>query len=79
QSIQVSVFPNPATDKLTIQLVNLESALVDLVNPEGKTVWSGTPISLGTNSMDISGLSSGVYILVVKNISTVQIIKLVIN
>lgn len=58
-SIPVSVFPNPATDRIAIN--GLESgkrfSITDLL---GQEVWLGLAAA-GTISLDVSGLKKGIY------------------
>lgn len=58
---QISIFPNPATDKLYIEMPNgLSVQSVILVDLLGRK----TPMKIaGNNSVDLSKIASGVYIL----------------
>lgn len=72
----VSIYPNPAIDKLTIK--NTGAAEVIVSNPEGKTV-SKTTIN-GDSQMDVSDYAPGVYFLSVeaqdtKTIETIRFVK----
>jgi hypothetical protein len=60
---QISVFPNPATDVLNVQLVSvIDGSEFLLSDPLGKAILKGK-LSSGTNKIDISGISAGSYIL----------------
>ncbi|MDW7691695.1 LamG-like jellyroll fold domain-containing protein [Flammeovirgaceae bacterium SG7u.111] len=59
-----SIYPNPVVDNLTI---NLEAeALVTIINLSGNIVWQRT-ISQSTNSIDLSSLNEGLYIIKVQS------------
>lgn len=78
-SIQATLFPNPATQNVTINLLNLEEATFDLINAEGRILMNEVSLKLGANSLDISILPAGVYVVLIKNQSTSVINKLVVN
>ena len=65
--ISSSVYPNPATTELTIELTTqeLENASLFLLDLSGKMVRNQTATVSGTSTttMDISSLSAGVYVL----------------
>ena len=65
-SFNISVYPNPIVSKLTINLGDYEAkAFLEIVDISGKTVHLS---STATNTnIDLSGLSSGVYFLSIKN------------
>jgi hypothetical protein len=55
-----AVYPNPAADKLTVQLNNGKHAVVQLIDVLGNTVYSG---EIGaTKTIDIAQLNAGVYV-----------------
>jgi hypothetical protein len=61
QNNQISIFPNPASDFLNVQLdFNTESHILTIRNTMGQIVQEFT-ITQGENSLDISYLSSGIY------------------
>ena len=57
----VSVYPNPATDFLTVKIAKLQNASILLYDLTGKVVLSSS-LGLATNSLDISGLDKGFYV-----------------
>lgn len=63
-----SVFPNPASDKITIDLDEVTGELftVKMINVVGQKVASYS-ISKNSSSIDVSDLSSGQYILQLSN------------
>ncbi|MES2621685.1 MAG: LamG-like jellyroll fold domain-containing protein [Bacteroidota bacterium] len=69
----VSVYPNPATNQLTINVPNLRGEQVNIYSVDGKLV-SETKQALN-NQIDISNLTSGVYIAEVRVNNTLQRVK----
>ena len=60
QNNEISVYPNPANDKLFINSTGLAITKIELVDYTGKLVYSKN--SLNQNeSLDISGLVNGIY------------------
>ncbi|MDC3253213.1 T9SS type A sorting domain-containing protein [Crocinitomicaceae bacterium] len=83
QSIQLSAFPNPATDVLNIQVtwadhLPLENMMLTLTTLDGKKIAS-KPLKVDHNKFDISTLHAGTYIYAIeydgKHIQSGQIIK----
>ncbi len=63
---QISIYPNPATDFLTISISQQDQLLgnsYSLVNTLGQLVWQGR-LSQGTNQLNIHHLPQGHYTLV---------------
>jgi len=59
---EVSIFPNPTTAELRIQLENKDISKVQVIDLLGKTVSSTTSFE---NSISVAQLKSGVYIILV--------------
>jgi hypothetical protein len=59
-----SVYPNPATDIVTVGRNSALPAIYAILDQTGRTVGTGQMNSM-VSSIDISGLSSGIYTLVV--------------
>ncbi len=59
---QLSIYPNPANDKITLMMgnKNLNNAVVTFWNLLGEKVWEGNVLS---SAVDVSGLKSGVYVM----------------
>lgn len=73
---EISVYPNPATDQLTIE--NTGVAALQVFNPEGKTI-AKTTIN-GNSQLDVSAYAPGVYFLSVeaqdtKTVNTIRFVK----
>jgi hypothetical protein len=65
----VAVFPNPASDKLNIQVAgsNAAQATIVLTDVTGSVVYKNNlDLTVGTGSIDMSNLSAGTYIISVK-------------
>jgi hypothetical protein len=66
QSINVSLFPNPVNDVLTLQ-TNSSVKEVTIFNTLGQDVFTNNSSFVGENDMDVSNLDTGMYII---NITT---------
>jgi hypothetical protein len=74
----VFVYPNPVKNILNINVTNSQdnATSASLFDPNGKLVYSGKMIS-GTNSIDMTKFSNGVYLLKITNRDEVQNIKII--
>jgi O-glycosyl hydrolase len=70
----IQIFPNPVTDKLIIQ--SAQKAIIEIFNVQGQLVKSIASNGNKTN-IDVSDLSSGVYVVQVKTKSGVVMMKVV--
>ena len=66
ENVQFSVFPNPASDVLNIQIIsqlNLTNANISLINPMGQVVYvrGGINGNVLAHSIDVSSIVSGIY------------------
>ena len=62
-AISVNVYPNPASDKLMVNIENATGAVVLLVqNTIGQIVLQKT-VSSGVNELPVSSLPAGIYFL----------------
>lgn len=72
-SSKISIYPNPANDKITVAGADIKS--VEIVNLNGETVLSST-----TSNINISDLASGIYVVkIADNKSNVTTQKLVVE
>lgn len=83
-SISFSIFPNPATDKIRLQIVNQsnEDCTFSIVNILGEIVYSEIFTEKGTHfghETDLSFLSNGVYKVLLSNGETRIVKNLVIK
>jgi hypothetical protein len=69
QSSGWSIYPNPASDLLYINGLNNESATVTIFDVSGKIVINQ---SLTNNTIDVSSLPKGIYILRVTTVESVH-------
>lgn len=74
----VKVYPNPVKDKLNVNVGNLEDnqTFTNLFDSNGRLLYSRR-LTNGTNSIDLKGFSSGIYLLTIKNHTQVQKFKIV--
>jgi len=64
----ISVSPNPASDKITITSdVQLKNAAVKVMDITGKTMLETTNVSGNTCVFDVSGLANGIYFVEIRN------------
>ncbi|HNW96888.1 MAG TPA: C25 family cysteine peptidase [Bacteroidales bacterium] len=80
----VSVYPNPATDNITLSIINSINGNynIDIVDLVGKTVYSeniAKDNTIFTKQIDLSNLSKGVYLLKYNENGNVGYKKIVIN
>ncbi|NNE54376.1 MAG: T9SS type A sorting domain-containing protein, partial [Flavobacteriales bacterium] len=59
----VSVYPNPASDNLTLNLGGNETVALSIVDGQGRVVYREININPGLRNLDISSLSPGIYTL----------------
>ncbi len=67
--LTVSLYPNPCNDIVNIgyDIANGDQLVYQVMDAAGRTYDAET---LGSNQMDVSGLSKGVYLLKITNVST---------
>lgn len=66
----VSIYPNPATDVVTIEAYDFGIKAVTLTNTLGQTVYTGT-----TDKVDMSQLQTGIYIIKVQFDNNQSVVK----
>ncbi|WP_190810534.1 S8 family serine peptidase [Flagellimonas sp. S3867] len=71
EELQISVYPNPATDWLTLDAKLSADAVYSIITTSGNTIQSGGADA----SIDVSGLASGLYVLVVQDYSGIKSTK----
>ena len=75
----LEVYPNPASDVLTIANLNLvENALVTVYDTQGKTVFTNT-VSSGTSNytIDMTSLEAGVYVVELTSENTLEKVRVI--
>ena len=73
----VIFYPNPATDKITISAEFTDSTL-HIIDQSGRTVAEYAHVLKG-QTIDLEGVSSGIYFLRLKDGKMIQIDKLIIQ
>ena len=73
-SLYISVYPNPATDNLTIE--SPQSALIEITNIQGQLIKAFTTTGNKTN-IDVSAFPSGMYVVEVKTKKGIAVKKFV--
>lgn len=74
----VQVYPNPATDKLTL-VSPVEVLGMQLYDVAGRSVLEQVNLQPGSNTIDLSGLSKGLYILRVQMSDGILVKKILIE
>lgn len=76
----LSVYPNPASDKITIKLGSVSSkAYAEVYNTVGQLVKQAVEINGSEAEVDVSGLSKGIYIVRVTNGNEISNVKITIE
>jgi len=72
---EISVFPNPANDKLTIASSGTMIRSTEIVDIAGKILFSEENINLTTKVIDLTNFSSGIYFVKINNTAVKKILK----
>lgn len=74
--LEFKVYPNPASDEITIQFENsgLQNASVTVTNIIGQTIFNKENLSVSTIKLDLSAHPTGIYLLTAgnKGVTTTQ-------
>jgi len=73
--IDVSILPNPASDKITVSVANEVLTRIVISDITGKRVFLAENIQVGTKQIDISNFSKGMYLIGINNQITQKFIK----
>ena len=73
-SVDISVFPNHARNNLTVKCT--KKSEIEIVNPEGQILEKSASTGMFT-AVDLSALSSGVYIIKVKTAEGITVRKFI--
>ena len=74
-AIGLSLYPNPATDVLTIQTSGSKETAVEIYNLNGKLLI--TEVIAGTAGIDVSGLPAGFYLIKAKTAEHIEVGKFI--
>jgi Leucine-rich repeat (LRR) protein len=74
----IDIYPNPSDDIINIDIENINNAIIEIYNVSGILIFSKT-LDSESEKIDISGFSGGVYLVKVKQDSTVIIEKVVVR
>ena len=77
-ALQVSVYPNPAQDKINVNLSNDEQAIATLYNSVGQQVNTYN-LEGANNVLDLSGVASGIYMLKVQQGDKTNTVKVTVK
>ena len=72
------ITPNPTSDWLTIQMDYITSAYYQLFSTDGKLVLEGT-INGSQNTIDVSSLNTGMYIVKLNTNTNTQSLNVIIE
>lgn len=76
--VNLSLYPNPAKDILTVSIANVDNATINVINALGQVVLSLKNAS-ETNTLNVANLAKGVYFVTVTNGQQKSTQKLVIE
>ena len=74
----VNIYPNPTTGAVTVDLLNSTNGLLTVKTLVGQSLQSFRLVE-GKNSIDVSGLSSGVYLMEINNGSQTQVKRVIVH
>ena len=75
-----SVFPNPSNGQVSLNMKsNLGEGKVQIIDLNGRVVFTQNNLLEGTINIDAEGLSTGVYLLEVSNATVSEATKLIIK
>ena len=77
----ISISPNPASEQVNLVFsIALQNPSISIVDATGKTVLTQNHSAILNNtSINVAGLSKGLYLVVVKSEGVVSVEKLVVN
>ena len=77
----IKIYPNPATDRITIEIKSqniLKNSLISVYDIQGQLVFEKSVLQKSMN-IDISALTSGVYIVKLNNNTGVEVSRFIKN
>ncbi len=77
-ALRVSIYPNPAQDKINVNLSNDEQAIATLYNIVGQQVNTYN-LEGANNVLDLSGVASGIYMLKIQQGDKTNTVKVIVK
>jgi hypothetical protein len=74
----INIYPNPSDDIINIDIENINNATIEIYDVNGTLIFSKA-LNSNFEKIDISGFSGGLYLVKVKQDSTVIIGKVVVR
>ncbi len=74
----INIYPNPASDNITVELSNYQDASVEITNLQGQTIYRNL-LQAKTNQLNTNNIPSGVYVLKVNSKEGTTMWKLIKN
>ena len=74
----VNIYPNPTTGAVTVDLLNSTNGLLTVKTLVGQSLQTFRLVE-GKNSIDVSGLSSGIYLMEINNGSQTQVKRVIVH
>jgi len=79
QFSDINIFPNPSSGEINID-VAVKDAVIQLVNIEGKVIYKTVIDDVTGNALKITGLSSGIYtVMIINNGNSIRSKKVVVK
>jgi len=81
EAVNFTIYPNPAKDEVTIQLVNSSFGIgnVNIFDLQGKVILNAIKLEGQTSTIDVSNLESGLYFVKLTIGNTAAVRKLIVN
>jgi hypothetical protein len=74
----VSIYPNPAKDQITIEMNDINDAVLSVIDLSGKTIINQT-LNSNSNTIDLSNVSAGVYIVNIRTANDNAMHKIIVE
>ena len=65
--VEVSIYPNPGNDRMTVKLPNVNDYVIEMMNSGGRIDITDNVQQKNKHTLDVSGLADGVYLLRIKS------------